>query len=448
MFWEFERTNTPAFIQLEDQQVLTYAQLYEDIRSFANQLLKHSARKSLGIIYMRNSISSIVAYLGALYKKDAVLLLDSKLSDSLKQQFIDAYKPDWIFEDQLHVYDCTDAITYYPELAVLLSTSGSTGNPKLVRLSYDNVQSNAVSIAQYLNITADDRPITTLSPAYSYGLSVINSHLLQGSTILLTDESVLSSNFWAFFKHHKATSFAGVPYMYQMLFRLRFQNMELPSLRYFTQAGGRLSVPLIEYFNQTAEQWKIPFFVMYGQTEASARISYVPPDQLANKQGSIGVAIPGGSLEIDPITEELIYEGSNVMLGYAEMKADLASGDLQQGRLQTGDFARVDEDGYFWIIGRMKRFIKLYGLRMNLDDLERFVESLLQMPVACTGVDEKLIITVEGSFSSEAVQQIRQQLKNQYAIHHTSIDIRYLDQLPRLNNGKLDYGHLLSEVKE
>ncbi|WP_322923976.1 AMP-binding protein [Paenibacillus campi] len=448
MFWQFEHKDTPAFIQWEDQQVLTYKQLSVDVQIFADQLSQQSSEKSLGIIFMRNSIPSMIAYLGALHKQDAVLLLDAKLAESLKQQFIKTYEPDWVFEDQISFYNNSFSTTYYHNLAVLLSTSGSTGNPKLVRLSYENIQANASSIAQYLNITMDERPITTLSPAYSYGLSVINSHLLQGSTILLTDESVLSSNFWVFFKQYEATSFAGVPYIYQMLHRLRFQNMNLPSLRYFTQAGGRLSVSLIEYFSQTAAQWEIPFFVMYGQTEATARISYVPPDRLFDKKGSIGIAIPDGQLQIDSDTGELVYEGPNVMLGYAEAKADLVLGDSQQGQLRTGDFATVDEDGYFWIIGRMKRFIKLYGLRMNLDDLERFLETVFQTPVACIGVDEKLTVIIEGQLSDEIVQHTRQQLKAQYNIHHTSIIIRSLNPLPKLNNGKVDYNHLLDEVRE
>ncbi|MCL9662773.1 AMP-binding protein [Paenibacillus hunanensis] len=448
MFWDLKYTDTPALIQLEDYQVLTYAQLNKNVQIFVDELSSYYPQKSFGIIYMRNSISSIVAYLAALQKNDAVLLLDAKLSEALKQQFIDTYSPDWIFEDRLHIFDNKDSISYYEDLAILLSTSGSTGNPKLVRLSRSNLQSNAESISKYLNISNSERPITTLSPAYSYGLSVINSHLLQGATVLLTDESMLGSKFWTFFKQYEATSFAGVPYIYQMLHRLRFQNMQLPSLRYFTQAGGRLSIPLIDYFHQTAEQWEIPFFVMYGQTEASARISYVPPDQLANKKGSIGIAIPNGKLEIDANTGELVYEGPNVMLGYAETKADFMLGNVQQGKLHTGDFASIDEDGYFWIKGRLKRFIKLYGLRMNLDDLERFLEPLIQYPIACTGIDEKLLIIVEGILSVDNIQYIRQQLKTQYGIHHTSLDIRSIDHLPRLNNGKVNYSHLLDEVKE
>lgn len=447
MFWQLQHGDAPALIELQSQRTLTYRELSAEVSAFANLLLSYSEQKRFGIIYMRNSISCMIAYLGALQKQDAVLLLDAGLSEPLKQQFVQHYKPDWIFDDEWLDMGQESQIPCHEQLAVLLSTSGSTGNPKLVQLSYQNIQSNASSIARYLNITAAERPITTLSPAYSYGLSVLNSHLLQGATILLTDESVISGAFWKAFKQYEATSFAGVPYMYQMLHRLRFASMELPSLRYFTQAGGRLSQSLTAYFSGFAKTHHIPFIVMYGQTEATARISYVPPDQLEAKQGSIGIAIPEGELAIDPATEELVYRGPNVMLGYAETRADLALGDQQHGMLKTGDLARQDEDGYFWILGRMKRFIKLYGLRMNLDDLERFLEQSLELSVACSGQDEQLLVALEASHDDAILQTIRQQLKLRYGIHHTSLRIRFMDELPRLSSGKIDYIRLANEVK-
>ncbi|WP_322906527.1 AMP-binding protein [Paenibacillus sp. SGZ-1009] len=448
MFWSLERNDIPALIELHTQHVLTYAELYEQVQSFADSLTQHQADKALGIIYMRNAIPSMVAYLGALSKQDAVLLLDANLAEPIKQQFVDHYRPDWIFDESLQLYESGEATDIEQELAVLLSTSGSTGNPKLVRLSYANLQANAASIADYLQLKADERPITTLSPAYSYGLSVLNSHLLKGCTILLTDESVITSTFWDLFRQYEATSFAGVPYIYQMLHRLRFHTMELPSLRYFTQAGGRLPDPLIAYFNDSAQARHIPFFIMYGQTEATARISFVPPDQLSAKIGSIGIAILGGKLQLDTTTGELIYTGPNVMLGYAQQRADLSLGDMQQGVLNTGDWARQDEDGYFWILGRMKRFIKLYGLRMNLDDLERFLEQSVALPIACSGKDEQLFIAIEATSSDELLQMVRQQLKQRYRIHHTSIRIRFMDELPRLSSGKVDYIRLGNEVEQ
>ncbi len=168
-----------------------------------------------------------------------------------------------------------------------------------MRLSADNIQSNAESIAQYLEIDENEKPITTLPFNYSYGLSVINSHLLKGATIVLTEKTVFFKDFWNTFKQYECTSFAGVPYTYQMLKRTGFDKLDLPSLKTMTQAGGKLNEEMIKYFYEYAERKNIRFFVMYGQTEATARISYVPFDKLKNKIGSIGISIPGGKLSLN-----------------------------------------------------------------------------------------------------------------------------------------------------
>ncbi|MEC0129066.1 AMP-binding protein [Paenibacillus pabuli] len=439
-FWNFEKTSNPALIDLHTAKSVSYEQLQSGVEKRIQQLAHRRADKSLGLIYIRNAVADLTMYLAALQKGDAVLLLDAALNVSLRERLESVYKPDWIFDCELQWKNIKSVhSSIHPELAVLLSTSGSTGNPKLVRLSYRNLQSNAEAIAEYLKINSSDRPITTLSPAYSYGLSVINSHLLRRSTLLLTDESIVQPAFWENFRKYEATSFAGVPYLYQMLHRLRFDRMELPSLRYFTQAGGRLSLPLAKYFLSVAYHKSASFIIMYGQTEATARISYLPFEQADKKLSSIGVAIPGGELHIDEQSGELIYKGPNVMMGYAENREDLARGDEQHGSLHTGDMAYCDEDGYFWIQGRMKRFIKIYGLRMNLDDLEKSLEQLLETTVACVGADEQLLVFVEQKQHPELIQQIRQFLKNKYHIHHTSIKVLTLSLLPRLENGKLDY---------
>jgi long-chain acyl-CoA synthetase len=133
----------------------------------------------------------------------------------------------------------------HDELALLFTTSGSTGSPKLVRISYENINSNAEAIAEYLSLSENERPITVLPMNYSYGLSIINSHLVKGATILLTARSIMEKEFWAFLKKEKATSFSGVPYTYEMLYKLRFFRMELPFLRTLTQAGGKLNEDLM-----------------------------------------------------------------------------------------------------------------------------------------------------------------------------------------------------------
>ncbi|MFJ5767801.1 AMP-binding protein [Lysinibacillus sp. NPDC093210] len=318
----------------------------------------------------------------------------------------------------------------------MLSTSGTTGSQKFVRLSYDNLRVNAESIIDYLQINKNERAIMNLPLSYSYGMSIVNSHLLAGASILLTDESVLEKSFWEFVKKHKATSIAGVPFTYQMLQRIGFTKMELPYLKTMTQAGGRLNEKLVKHFAEYAKEQNKRFYIMYGQTEAAPRISYIPYEKVLEKSSTIGIAIPGGKLSIDAETEELIYKGANVMMGYAENLADLANGYELNGVLYTGDTAIVDKDGYFTITGRIKRFIKLFGLRINLDDVEKKLEEELQIPLACTGSDDKLIVAIE---QVDCVEQVKEALERLYKLHKTAFKIKVIDEIPRFASGKTDY---------
>jgi long-chain acyl-CoA synthetase len=318
-----------------------------------------------------------------------------------------------------------------------LNTSGSTGSPKLVRLSRENLQANAQSIAAYLNLSPGERPITSLPMSYSYGLSVMNSHLLAGGCLVLTDHGILRREFWGAVDRHSCTSLAGVPYTYQMLLKTGLLNQQGASLRTLTQAGGALAPDDIRRMHRLARERGFRFFVMYGQTEATARISYVPFDALASHIGSIGMAIPGGSLEIDSVTGELVYRGPNVMLGYAQCREDLAKGDEIRGILRTGDLARTDEDGFFYITGRRQRFLKLFGKRFNLDEVEQIVYQKFRVPVACFGQDDLLRLAIEGRHSPAA--EISEMLRQTFNLPAQSIRVETVDQLPRTAHGKTDY---------
>jgi long-chain acyl-CoA synthetase len=284
--------------------------------------------------------------------------------------------------------------------------------------------------------------VTTLPPSYSYGLSVINSHLQAGGCLVLNEHSVLSREFWATVQRHGATSLAGVPATYQMLLRSGFERMSLPSLRTLTQAGGALGDrATAARCRQVAKRgWR--FFVMYGQTEATARISYVPPQRLAEKIGSIGVAIPRGGLSVDPANGELIYRGPNVMMGYASGPDDLALGDELGGVLRTGDLGRCDDDGFFHVTGRLKRFIKLAGLRVGLDEVERGLHGATGLPVSASGRDDKLVVWLEcegGAQEAQASAWVRES----YGLHRSLFRVSCVPQLPLLPNGKKDYRPLL-----
>ena len=465
MFWQLEDIVDSNIAIYDDslKKSITYGELKQQSDDLVSTI--ETDHKKLAFVFCDNSFLSVLVYLSMLRGGHAVFLANGKMDSSLKANLIRVYQPDIIWSvdstDHFEGYDLlsgNDGITFYikeqqeqteicPDLAVLLSTSGTTGSPKLVRLSYKNIQANAESIVDYLEITRGERAITTLSLHYSYGLSVLHSHLLAGATLVCTNQSVIAKPFWELFREQSCTSIAGVPFTYQMLDRLRLDRMTLPSLRTMTQAGGRLDNERIRKFSDTAQQKNIRFFVMYGATEATARISYVPYNILPEKIGSIGIPIPGGTMSIfyegkettEPDIEgELVYKGANVMMGYAENRGDLARGDEMNGVLHTGDLAYRDQGGYFFVTGRMKRFLKIFGLRLNLDDIEETLESHLSKAVACAGSDDELKIVVETKDLKD-LEEACNYVVDLYHLHHSVVHVESIDNLPRTSSGKKDY---------
>jgi acyl-CoA synthetase (AMP-forming)/AMP-acid ligase II len=357
------------------------------------------------------TISDIARYLAALQLGKPIVLLD----------------PDG---DNAHWAErfATDAA--HPDLAVLLTTSGSTGNPKLVRLSRDAVLTNAEQIATVLDISAGDVAITTLPLFYSYGMSVLNSHLLRGATVVLERTGIMQRDFWTAALEHGATSMAFVPYQYEMLRRLRFDPAKYPALRKLTQAGGRLRTELVTDFAQRMATVGGSLYVMYGTTEAAPRMATLPPARLAEKLGSVGLALPGGSFSLDG--EEVVYHGPNVMMGYAETAADLAKGDEMGGVLHTGDLGRLDDEGFLFITGRAKRIGKVFGVRINLDDVEK------HFPVAAVPGEDKLNIFAEGISEDEA-RDLRTKITEWLGTHFSGVVVRSIESLPLLPNCKIDY---------
>lgn len=454
-----------ALIDTANKQTLTYKRL-DDESDFISDKIKLS-HKGLTFLFTTNNLESVVLYIALLKSGSAVLLLDEKLNEEIRNSLINNYKPDFIISvspkapagysdyfdyHSLHLFEREERQSreIFPDLAVLLSTSGTTGSPKLVKLSYKNIQSNADSIAEYLNIDENERPITALPFNYSFGLSIINSHLLKGSAIILTEKTVFFRDFWNLFNEYKCTSFAGVPYTYTMLKRIGFEKIALPSLRYFTQAGGKLSEEFIRFFNDYAAKSNKKFFVMYGQTEATARITYVPYDKLSGKIGSIGISIPGGKLNImnDGVevsrpkeVGEIVYKGDNVMLGYAETLSDLSKGDELNGVLFTGDLGYKDEDGFFYVTGRMKRFIKIFGLRINLDEVQKMIENHFKISAACTGKDDLLQILVHSDDHLTEIK-VKEEVMKMYQLNFKSLIVKSANQIPTNTNGKYDYNKI------
>ncbi|MGP8201772.1 MAG: AMP-binding protein [Limisphaerales bacterium] len=467
MFWEIEHLmeQNRGLYDGADGRFVSYPELLQKTVLWEEAL--RSKRKLLVALFCDNAIASIAAYLAALRSGHAVMLVHASMDRSLKHRICEIYSPEIVinFDEKPDLPDGyrtaagtadNAALAFsrkpvsqniHADTALLLSTSGTTGSPKMIRLSYGNLQSNALSIAQYLEITGTETAITSLPLSYSYGLSVVNSHLLAGANLICTNASLMTREFWGLFTGRQCTSFAGVPLSYAMLERLHLERMNLPSLRTMTQAGGRLAPEKIRLFSEMAERKGFRFFVMYGQTEATARISYVPWQRHSEKIGSVGVPIPGGHLHlildghriIEPHVEgELVYSGPNVMLGYAETRDCLGKGDELHGSLHTGDLGYRDADGYYYITGRLKRFIKIYGLRLNLDEIEKMLESTVGRPVACAGEDESLRVLVE-SDSEEHVADAQRRIISLYKLHHSSVHVRRVKALPLNPSGKKDY---------
>lgn len=469
MFWQFENTadNSIALVDDSTGRDLTYNELSDYCDKISARI--QSSEKKLVFLFCDNSTNSITAYLSILRSGNAVFLANSAMDDSLKKNLITIYEPEIIFSindldfltnykqeainEKISFYrkeNFENNLTVHKDLAVLLSTSGTTGSPKLVRLSYKNIQSNAEAIAEYLDINESEKPITSLPISYSFGLSVINSHLQKCASIVCSNKSMVMRDFWNTFNQNKCTSFSGVPYSYQLLKRLKFDTMEIPTLKMMTQAGGRLSEELIEYFYESSLKKNIKFFVMYGQTEATARISYLQPEKLGEKTGSIGIPIPRGEIKIfyngkeisnSGKVGELVYYGDNVMMGYAESRNDLTKGDELAGILHTGDLAFKDEDGFYFINGRMKRFIKLFGLRVNLDEIERLIENEYGCAAACFGNDDMLKVLLQSS-NVNLADDVKRKIISTYKIHHSLVKVYCTDSIPITPSGKKDYNFI------
>ncbi len=351
---------------------LSYLELASRVAAAAQRL---GAQRSLVMLQTRNDIATLVYYLAALAGGHPVLPVPAGRDHA---GIVDTYDPDILIDDHgIHRRRTRGREGLHSDLALLLSTSGSTGSPKLVRLSRSNLIANARAIAQYLQIDDTDRAATTLPLSYCYGLSVVHSHLLVGAGLILTDHSVVDDEFWELFRRHGGTSFAAVPYTFELLDRIGFADMDLLDLRYVTQAGGRLAPQHVRRYAELGERKGWQLYVMYGATEATARMAYLPPDLAASRPSAIGRPIPGGAFRIDPVEGfddggELVYEGPNVMMGYAESRADLALGSTVR-ELRTGDIARCGPDGLYEVIGRASRFVKLFGLRIDLQQLETWL---------------------------------------------------------------------------
>ncbi|MFE7835961.1 AMP-binding protein [Streptomyces sp. NPDC057474] len=424
---------------------VSYRALAERVAATAERL---GPARRMVLLAGANRVDALVVHLAALSAGHPVLLVPGDSAGTI-DALTAAYDPDVVARPDDHGTWALDerrpesVHTFHPDLALLLSTSGSTGSPKLVRLSAENLQANAESIATYLGIRDTDRAATTLPMHYCYGLSVIHSQLLRGAGLLLTERSVADTEFWEEFRAARGTSLAGVPYTFDLLDRVGFERMRLPHLRYVTQAGGRLAPERVAHYAESGRRAGWELFVMYGQTEATARMAYLPPALAAERPQAIGVPIPGGSFRLGPVdgidepdTGELVYSGPNVMLGYAESPADLALGRTVE-ELHTGDIARRAPDGLYEIVGRRSRFTKILGLRIDVQRVEAILEEH-GIRAFCAGDADVLALVAIPAKGVDAAC-VRRLVADSCGLPPRAIRARIMPELPRLASGKPDY---------
>lgn len=463
--WNFGKFKDSVAIITEQGEKITYAKLNE----CCNNLTKHIKSRCLVFHLCSNEIGSLVGYVGFLQAKIVPLMLRADLDIALLKNMIDIYLPKYVnvpnsMAEKLpylqKVYsnlnytllktDFDKSYQLHDELALLLTTSGSTGSPKLVRQSYKNLTENTKSIVQYLKLDDTERAITSLPMNYNYGISIINTHFWVGASLILTDKSVMQKEFWQHLKDFEATSFAGVPYTYEMLDKLRFFNMKLSNLRYMTQAGGKLLPDLHHKFAKWAKDNNKKFIVMYGATEATARMGYLPAEKSLEKYGSMGIAIPDGKFSLvdtngNVITTpqsvgELVYEGDNVCLGYAECGEDLCKDDEFGGKLFTGDMAEFDNEGFYYIVGRKKRFLKIYGNRISLDETERLIKAEFpSLECACAGTDKMMMIYTTDSAENENIIEF---ISTKTGLNKAAFEVKNVNEIPKNASGKTLYDEL------
>ncbi len=430
---------------------------YEDLKIRAEEISGAAGGRCLIFLFCTNTVASVAGYVGFMNRGIVPLMIDADLDLDLVKNLLELYRPKflWLPENLRENYSAyekiyeqggynllaTNAETFAlnEKLALLMTTSGSTGSPKFVRQSYENISANTKSIVEYLRLGENERSITNLPMNYVYGLSIINTHLHSGGSIVLTEKTLFQKEFWQALKNNFVTNLNGVPYTFEMLQRLRFFRMDLPNLKFITQAGGKLDPETHLKFAEYAAKTGKKFFVMYGAAEATARMGYLPAEKSLEKIGCMGVAIPGGRFELTG-DGELIYYGENVSLGYAESGADLILGDERNKRLETGDLAKIDADGYYTIVGRKKRFLKMFGKRVNLQEVEHLVRQKFNLSeVAAAGVDDKMFVFVT---AENLRDEILNYLSKKINVHPSALKIKFIAEIPKNASGKIIYSEL------
>ncbi len=439
---------------------------YGWLRDFIQAFGERIPQRSLLLMLCRNTAATLAAHVACIERRIVPLMISAKTDAGMREGYIERYGPSYIWLPEENAGElCGEAVygrdgyvllktrdmspPLHEELAMLLPTSGSTGSPKLVRHSYRNLYVNAQNVAAVFGFQKEDRSLLDLKLHYTMGLNTACSSLYAGAAVCLTERLPVEKQYWDFYEKERITNITGVPYSYDILRKLKFFKREHPYLRILAQGGGRLSddvfCELASYAHRTGKR----FFATFGASETTARLAYLDPDMALEKIGSIGCAIPEGELSLADeagreIAEreaegELVYRGPNVTMGYAENRRELALGDMRGGVYYTGDMARRDRDGCYYITGRKSRFLKLFGYRVSLDETQRLISEAFRIENVCTGDDRQMKIWVTQPGLEETIKGY---LAERTGLRRSVFEVRTIPELPKNETGKPLYSAL------
>ncbi|MDF0479339.1 AMP-binding protein [Vagococcus sp. PNs007] len=461
MFLNIDQKKPEKIALLDDtNKSITYGELVK----FCNDLSEKQLQRGLVLCLCDNSVDSAVGYISLIENKLVPIMLSVNTDPKLIESFIKNYEPMYIFSPKSNEYiseDSTKILSYgefglvsrsnniddlNENLSILLPTSGSTGSPKLVRYKYGNLESNAENVAKGLKWTDSEIGFMDLPMNYTMSLNVINVHLWLGARVVLTKHNILSREYWSQLDGKDITNITGVPFSYELLEKLGLYRKNLPKLNYLCQGGGKLPNDRFKSLTKYAKETNKYFIPTFGTTETSARMSFLPSNFVDEKIGSIGKPFPYGKMYLidednneitnSDVRGELVYEGPNVTMGYAMNKSDLLLDDEWCGKYITGDYASIDEDGFFYIQGRKSRFLKLLGHRVSLDQTELLIKDEFKIECACTGTDECMVIYITDSEKTESVHEF---VSKKMDLYMGLFKVKVISEIPRNEAGKTMY---------
>lgn len=447
----------------EEEDRYTYGELDELSSEYGAKI----PTRSLVLILSDHSIETVAFYYCQMVNHVVPILIDRNLNEELLSRIIKSYEPqfiwcEWKDRDKLRGFiskkifqrgdyavlqTAYSNIKIHSELALLLTTSGSTGSLKMVRLSYDNLREESKGLGEALCIKEDDKGITSMPMHFSYGLSLMHTHWMVGACMCVSELSMLNIDFWKIIRKEKITNLSGVPYTYDILKQIGFLDHTYESMRFMTQGGGRLSDEQQREFGEKLQEKGVELYLLYGQTETMGAITALAHEKILKKIGSVGKAISGIDISVTNPDEqgvgELVCKGKCISMGYCLGKFDLMRGNDNAGNLNTGDEGVVDNEGDLFIKGRKSRFVKILGIRINLDELESILASYLGVArLACIGSDNDICIYHLGDCKEKEILEF---CTRKISIPRSMVRCKLIEQFPYTGSGKIKYVDLCEQ---